>query len=106
MAHDGSATPEKQASTPSAAGRLFRNSATGEWAIVQFPNLPLAIFLVATLVRLAFHPHGGAGTALSVVGGVSLGWWSVDEIARGESPFRRVLGAVVLVGLVLSLLTA
>ncbi|MDQ1565146.1 MAG: hypothetical protein QOF96_26, partial [Actinomycetota bacterium] len=31
--------------------------------------------------------------------------WSVDEIARGDSPFRRVLGAVVLVGLVLSLLT-
>jgi hypothetical protein len=103
MAHDATATPE--VSPPSAVGRLFRNSDTGQWAIVQFPNLPLAIFLVATLVRLAVHPHGGAGTALSVVGGLGLAWWSVDEIARGDSPFRRVLGAVVLVGLVLSLLT-
>jgi hypothetical protein len=104
MAHDLSATPEERASAPTAFGRFFRNSTTGEWAIVQFPNLPLAIFLVATLVRMAVHPHGGAGTALSVVGGVSLAWWSVDEIARGDSPFRRVLGAVVLVGMVLSLL--
>jgi hypothetical protein len=105
MAHDVTATPEKNASPPSAVGRIFRNSDTGQWAIVQFPNLPLAIFLVATLVRLAVHPHGGTGTALSVVGGLGLAWWSVDEIARGDSPFRRVLGAVILVGLALSLLT-
>ncbi|MDQ1567728.1 MAG: hypothetical protein QOF96_2608, partial [Actinomycetota bacterium] len=69
MAHDVTATPEKNASPPSAVGRFFRNSDTGQWAIVQFPNLPLAIFLIATLARLAVHPHDGAGTALSVVGG-------------------------------------
>jgi hypothetical protein len=76
--------------------RFFRNSETGQWAIVQIPNLPLAIFLVATLVRRAFHPHGAGGIALSVVGGVGLAWWSVDEIVRGDSPFRRLLGGVVL----------
>ena len=90
------------ASAPSPFGQLFRNTDTGELAIVQWPNLPLAIFLIATVVRVAAHPHGGARTALSVVGAVSLAWWSVDEIARGDSVFRRVLGAVVLVGLLLS----
>jgi hypothetical protein len=103
MALHPSVTPEKT-SAPSAFGRFFRNCKTGELAIVQFPNLPLAIFLVASLVRLAFHPHGAGGTALSVIGGVSLGWWSLDEIVRGDSPFRRVLGGVVLVGLLLGLL--
>jgi hypothetical protein len=104
MAHNVSVTPEEKASSSSAFGQFFRNSDTGEWAIVQFPNVPLAIFLVATLVRDVFHPQGAAGTALSVVGAISLIWWSVDEIARGDSPFRRVLGAVVLVGSLLGLL--
>jgi hypothetical protein len=96
---------EKMGCAPTAFGRFFRNSGTGKLAIVQLPNIPLAIFIVATLVRSAFHPHGAGGTALSVIGAVSLAWWSVDEIARGDSPFRRILGAAVLVGLVLSLLT-
>ena len=91
-------------SAPSAFGRFFRNSETGQWAIAQLPNLPLGIFLVAALVRRAFHPHGGGGIALSVVSGVSLAWWSVDEIVRGDSPFRRLLGGVVLAVLALGLL--
>ena len=104
MAHNVSTTPEQNAPSQSALARFFKDSETGEWAVAQFPNLPLAIFLIATLVRLAVHPSGGAGTALSVVGTVGLAWWSVDEIARGDSPFRRVLGGFVLVGLLLSLL--
>jgi hypothetical protein len=34
---------------------------------------------------------------------VSIVWWAVDEIVRGDSAFRRVLGGVVLVGSVLGL---
>lgn len=103
MAHDSSVNSDKTARAPSALERLFRNPDTGELAIVQFPNLPLSIFLIATAVRLAAHPRGGAGTAFSIVGAGSLAWWSVDEIVRGDSWFRRGLGAVVLVALVLSL---
>jgi hypothetical protein len=88
----------------SVIGRFFRNPETGELAIVQVPNLPLGIFLAATIVRLVLHPHGAVATAASVIAGVGLVWWSVDEIARGESPFRRVLGGVVLGGFVLGLL--
>jgi hypothetical protein len=103
MDRNVSTTPDRT-SASSVSGRFFRNPETGEWAIVQIPNLPLAIFLVTTLVRLAAHPHGAAGTALSVVGGVSLAWWSVEEIVRGDSPFRRLLGVVVLAVFVLGLL--
>jgi len=105
MAHSLSPTRQQQnAPSPSPVERFFKNGDTGKWAVVQFPNLPLAIFLIATLVRVVAHPRSGAGTALSVVGAVSLSWWSVDEIARGDSPFRRVLGAVVLAGVLLDLL--
>jgi hypothetical protein len=85
--------------------RFFRNPETGRLVIVQWPNLPLAIFFLSTLVRSVFHPDGWAGAANSVVGGVGLAWWSVDEILRGESPFRRVLGAIVLCGFALNLLS-
>lgn len=80
--------------------RIFRDPDTGKLTVVQLPNLPLAIFLVATLGRIAFHPSGTAATAVSVVGTVALGWWSVGEIGWGDSLFRRVLGGVVLAGLV------
>jgi hypothetical protein len=83
---------------------FFRNPETREIVVAQPPNLPLWIFTVATATRLVFHPHGGVGTAVSVVGGVALAWWAIDEIIRGESPFRRTLGGVVLAGMVLSLL--
>ncbi len=90
-------------SSRSALGRFFRNSETGELAIVQVPNLPLAIFLAATAVRLVVKPHGSMATVVSAVSTIGLVWWSVDEIARGDSPFRRVLGGVVLAGVVVGL---
>jgi hypothetical protein len=37
-----------------------------------------------------------------VVGTVALLAWSVDEVLRGVNPFRRILGGVVLAGLVVS----
>ena len=83
--------------------KIFRNPDTGELAIVQLPNLPLAVFLLATAVRMAAHPEGAAGTAVSVVSGLALGVWSIDEIARGDSLFRRLLGAAVLVTMVAGL---
>lgn len=53
---------------------------------------------------MVFQPAGTVGTAVSVIAGVSIVWWAVEEIVRGESPFRRVLGGVVLVGSVLGIL--
>jgi len=83
--------------------RFFRNPDTGELVVVQMPNIPLWTFLAATAVRMLLRPHGAAGTALSIVSSASLAVWAVAEIARGASPFRRVLGAVVLVGMVVGL---
>ena len=67
--------------------------------VVQPPNLPLALFLVAKAVELVLSPDGSVGTALSVVAALALVWWSIGEMASGASPFRRLLGSVVLIGL-------
>jgi hypothetical protein len=99
---DPSPTPTAQRS---AVARFFTNPGTGELAIAQWPNAPLLIFLVATAVRLLVHPEGTAGTLLAIVSGAAVVVWSVLEIARGDSPFRRVLGAVVLVATVAGLLS-
>ena len=93
-------TPQRH----SALSRFFRNPETGQVVVVQMPNIPLWLFLAATVARTLVHPKGAAGTALSIVAAVSLAVWAVLEIVRGDSPFRRVLGAVVLLGALLGYL--
>jgi hypothetical protein len=84
---------------------LFRNRRTGEITVAQRPNAPLAIWLVATIVGLAFDPTGGFGTALTIVGRGALIVWAADELLRGVNPFRRILGAVVLAATIASIVT-
>ena len=76
---------------------FFRNPDTREVVVAQRPNLPLSIFIVATVARWIVH-----WSWLSIVAGAALAIWAILEIVRGESPFRRVLGAVVLVAMILS----
>lgn len=85
--------------------RFFTNPETGRLVVAQPPNLPLAVFLAATAIRLSFRPDGTAGTALAVVGTAALLVWAGLEVTRGDSPFRRVLGAVVLVVTVAGIVT-
>ena len=82
---------------------LFRNRQTGEITVGQAPNAALIVFLVATVVHHAFSIRGNTGTGLTIVSTVALAVWSADELLRGVNPFRRLLGAVVFVGIVASL---
>lgn len=87
---------KRRASERSAVAWFFTDPDTGTLAVAQWPNLPLITFLAATGVRVLSHPDGAVGTAVAVVGAAAILCWSLLEIARGDSPFRRVLGAVVL----------
>jgi hypothetical protein len=82
---------------------LFRDRTTGRIVVAQWPNPPLWVFIVATAIRAVLHPHGAIGTAVSVIGTGALLVWAALEVARGADPFRRILGAVVLVGVVIGL---
>src|SRR3954453_18037004 len=88
----------------SAVGRFFRNPETGKVVVVQMPNIPLWVFLATAAIRAVLHPKGATGTAVSIVAGVSLAVWAILEIVRGDSAFRRVLGAAVLVGMAVGVL--
>jgi hypothetical protein len=83
---------------------MLRDRRTGRIVIAQWPNTPLAVWLVASVVRAVLDPGGRWGTAVRVVAAIALGWWATDEILRGVNPWRRLLGTVVLAGLAWSLL--
>lgn len=68
----------------------------GRLAVVQAPNPALAVWLLTLLVgATGLTPHRDA--ALAQVGRGALVVWAVDELLRGSTPFRRLLGLVVLV---------
>jgi hypothetical protein len=81
---------------------MFRSRETGRITIMQRPNLALTMALIAIVVRTLLHPAGSAGLTLTVLVGVTLTVWAVLEVVRGVNPWRRLLGAVVLVLTVLS----
>ena len=88
----------------SAVDWLFRNPTTGRLVIAQPPNAPLWLFLAASVTRRLADPSGLPGTLLDGAAAVGLVWWAGDEMARGDSRFRRLLGAVVLAAFVLGLI--
>lgn len=86
---------------PTSASWWFR-SADGSLAVAQLPNPALCVWLVALLLGLL--PLSAAhATAVDGVRHGALIAWALDEVVRGASPFRRVVGAVVLVAQVVAL---
>jgi hypothetical protein len=84
---------------------LFRNRKTGRITIAQFPNVPLAIFLAASVARWLLDPGERLDSGLRVLGTGGLIWWAVDETMRGVNPWRRLLGGFVLIGQMVNVVT-
>ena len=81
----------------SALDWLFRDRATGRYVIWQFPNIALLVFLAARVLEWLIGGDGALAVALQWLGTAAILWWAGDEVLRGVNPFRRILGAVVLV---------
>src|SRR5664279_646579 len=79
----------------SAVRWFFRDRQSGRTVIVQRPNIPLLVWLVAT--ALGWFLHGTAHTIVNGLGALALVIWAGLEIVRGVNPWRRTLGVVVLV---------
>ena len=73
----------------------FRSS-DGSLTLWQWPNAALGVWLVTVVLGWLdlSAPHA---TALDGVRHGALLVWALDEVVRGASPFRRVLGATILV---------
>lgn len=73
---------------------LFRDE-SGNIVLWQWPNMPLWIFL-ATIPLRHILPSGLARTLVVWAGSIALLWWASLEITEGTTPFRRILGTIVL----------
>ena len=71
-------------------------SPDGRLTLWQWPNTALCVWLVAVILGWLDLSADHAATVNGVRHGALL-VWSLDELVRGASPFRRVLGAVILV---------
>jgi hypothetical protein len=68
----------------------------GKVNLVQRPNSALVVWLVAAVLGWTGALGSSRTAALDGVGTGALVAWALDELVRGASPARRLLGAVVL----------
>lgn len=78
---------------------FWRDRHSGRIVIAQWPNVWLWIFAVASFVERYASTAGPVGIGIRVVATASLVVWAGDEVLRGVNPWRRCLGAAVLLGL-------
>lgn len=87
---------------------LFRDRRTDRVVIGQFPNLPMWIAMAFFGARWAVEAADGPSEVRSVLDwgfAAAIVWWAVLEIVQGVNPWRRGLGAVVLLMVVVGRLT-
>jgi hypothetical protein len=80
--------------------KTFRDS-NGEIVVVQMPNLPLIVWIVASLLALIFT-SGKINTVLDVLANGSLFTWAWMELFQGVNYFRRALGLTVFIAIIAS----
>ena len=78
--------------------KTFRDG-NGEIVLAQMPNLPLIVWIVASLLTLVFT-SGKINTVLDVVANGSLFTWAWMELFQGVNYFRRALGLAVFIGII------
>ncbi len=90
-------------------GRLsrFRRAAQHGWPasypLVQFPNLPVVIGVVALLTSMT--TTGSTHDAALAIGRTFLAIWAYLELTSGINGFRRTIGGVVLAAVLWKLVT-
>src|SRR3954464_4723999 len=88
--------PARQLSGPRRIlDRFVRDPRTGRVALAQVPNPALGVWALTT-VALGAGVLAERTAELRWIGAGALIAWGADEVIRGASPARRLLGAVVL----------
>ena len=80
-------------------GSHFFKDKNGKIAVAQLPNPPLIAFLVFRFLQMV--ASGTLQQMASVVAFGGLFTWARLELFQGANYFRRLLGIVVLVGIIL-----
>lgn len=79
--------------------KIFRDE-EGKIVLVQIPNLPVIIGVITSLLKMVFTT-GKLYTGLDIIAFGTLFTWAWEELFQGVNYFRRALGAVALLGLIL-----
>jgi hypothetical protein len=79
--------------------KTFRDN-EGNIVIAQKPNLPIILWLVATLLKLFLFTAGNIHVLLEAIAFGSLFTWGWLELFDGVNYFRRSLGLIVLLGII------
>lgn len=90
-----STTTDPATARPGSASWWFRAS-DGHLTLWEWPNPALWVWLV-TLALGWFDLSAAHATTVDGIHRGALVVWALDEVVRGASPFRRTLGAAVLV---------
>jgi hypothetical protein len=80
--------------------KIFRDS-QGTVIIVQPPNLPIWIWVASTSLKFVLT-RGPIFEGLDAIAFGSLFTWAWLELFEGVNYFRRALGAIVLIGAIVS----
>ncbi|MGU3539899.1 hypothetical protein [Methylobacterium sp. A54F] len=83
---------------------FFRDRTSGRIVIGQWPNAPLWLFGLAQAVAWLAGPDTAVGRWAAIASWIALAVWAGDELLRGVNPWRRCLGAIVLIGLLIRLI--
>ncbi len=77
--------------------QVFRDT-EGKIVLAQMPNLPLIVWIGASLLKIIFTT-GRINIGLDILAFGSLFTWAWEELFKGVNYFRRALGFVFLIGL-------
>jgi hypothetical protein len=86
--------------TTSLFDAIFKNK-NGKIVLWQFPNIPLASWIFLSLLELLIK-QSRAHSGVHALAEASLFVWAYLEIKMGVSLFRRILGGLVLLSLIIS----
>jgi hypothetical protein len=80
--------------------KAFRDS-EGNIVLFQIPSLPIIVWVVASLLKIIFIT-GKINLGLDILAFGSLFTWAWEELFQGVNYFRRALGLLVFVALIIS----
>ena len=85
------------------SGSWWFRSSDGRLVLWQLPNPALCVWMVALVLGM-FDLSATHATAVAGVRHGALLVWALDEVVRGASPFRRLLGLVIFAAQLASLI--
>lgn len=68
----------------------------GLGGLAQWPNPAITVWAVALILKWSIADGDSSERLFSGIAAGALVVWALDELLRGSSPVRRVMGAVVL----------